>query len=445
MNSFLSLSSYKAWYFNLDPDFLSIITAKRLWIFILVFVLISLLMIIQYVPVDYFFTLDFNYPLIFGLLALLGGCAWLLSVRFLRTKCSWLFYASLLLSMSLVFQLLVWSIVAYSVFPEAAILFAFPIILSAYHGMLFQASWESPYAIIITLLAIVFAGFITPNTKHLLVIGIVGALSLGAAFLMGSLEKKRIRLRKKHHQLRSLIDTQLMLDSVKKIDDTTDIMNTIKKNNHDACNKLSSILMDMSLLSVALSRTSATHINELWDDISQSIQQLKKIIENSRDVTVLPEKKSVAVLELIETCADEFCQVYPDIKVTLHNIDAQTNNLSIYLWGGKTTLYHIVMHILMHVQQSHRMMLGNSIKIGVKINPQSTKLTLSFVANAPQSLSTGFSVSPFSSHSCDIHLNLYKIEHLINANAATIKHYPTQTGGTAVDVIFRKSENPLFK
>ncbi len=163
-------------------------------------------------------------------------------------------YGTTLFVNSVLFQLYMGSLVAFSRAPGAALMGAFPVLLACYHGHLLHSSPRHPYGTVATTLALAGNLALNHDREHLVLMALIAPASILGSLVLGQFSVASRRERDERIALRQAVDAQILSDRTREVERVAGSVLRLRAHSHDAGNTLSSTLINAQLLVAALEK-----------------------------------------------------------------------------------------------------------------------------------------------------------------------------------------------
>lgn len=287
-----------------------------------------------------------HYPAVYSIFVILNLCLYMRLTEKHRIPSLFISpWPSLFLAF--LFESCTWSLVALYDLPVAATFTVFPVMLSAFHGHLYQSSLKYPYPFFISFLAALTGLFLSYDKINLTIFSISVPTALSMNLFWGTLARRRHDKKKQQEVFREAIDTQIANIHFKTIDRVINILNVLREHNHDAVNEYTGLILLLpGFMKIAQSenpdkddiRKAAT----IAKGIQQCLQSLQHIMKNKHNIELRNQLQSIVVYpcEILEKLISEFEQNYPSIHF-VGDFPEPLKNHTIPFFGGSTALKHV--------------------------------------------------------------------------------------------------------
>lgn len=324
----------------------------------------------------------------------------------------------------------------------APILATLPILIAVYHHEFFVLSKNYLWGMIPSLTASSIALLLAQSDFQIITIAIGTLISLSAGFLMGTSALMQNALIKERDGLREALDANTLMDSVNETEKAKDLLYEMMGANHDASNAMTSVIMNIELLTAAIEDSKEREsIPELSNETRDSLNHLTKIIQKARDVGKdVHQGELVNVAETIEELVKKLALEYSDREIALDL--SQLNEASfIKLHGGALTLQRLLTNLVKNACEGDGINSANLIRITLKAT--NAKLQILIADNGP-----GFSESFLNSAASTYKttkengsgLGLYTCKRLIATNKGSMALSNSPDGGALITVKLPLSE-----
>ncbi len=431
-----------AWVGILDPAKLVALVDRRGWSIALFSCLFGMCVASQLPIAKEFFQLTFVGALLCMFPVAVFAVA--ISSASFRKRLTPVQMAFMLLMTSATFQFYLWSLVCFSVFPGAAMMAAFPILLASYHGQFFQISRKYPFGAIAILLGVMAALLIAPSQHHVVIILLGGIMGLASAIIMGDNERRSVEIVKERDSLKAAVDAHILFEQAEEIAGNLGVISEIRGTNHDANNALSGILFNLQYL-VSKSRhvngekANVALIKELAEDLSISIERLRSLLEKGRDIGKEHQESecvdiSSVISDAIKLTNDKFSHVLIECNDELKKRDCST---IFSIFGGEQVLRRIITNLLFNACEGDGVSSADSVLITIRAN-EYADVELLVDDNGP-----GFSAQQLADQRLHLlstkaggsGLGLHTTKRLVHANRGSITLAKSSMGGASVSLV----------
>lgn len=376
------------------------------------------------------------------ILAILSCVVWLVSEKRNLNRYQSKYYVILMIATSTLFQTFTWSMMTYSKENIAPILATLPILIAVYHHEFFVLSKEYLWGMIPSLTASSIALLLAQSDFQSIIIAIGTLISVSAGFLMGTNALMLNALIKERDGLREALDANTLMESVNETEKAKDLLYEMMGANHDASNAITSVIMNIELLTSAIEDPREHEIvPELSNETRDSLNHLTQIIQKARDVGKdVHQGELVNVAQTIEELVKKLSSEYSDREIVLDL--SELNEASfIKLHGGVLTLQRLLTNLVKNACEGDGINSANLISITLKAIE--SQLQIIIVDNGP-GFSEAFLNSTASTYKTTKEngsgLGLYTCKRLITTNKGSMALANSADGGAMITVELPLSE-----
>lgn len=421
-------TTFAAWLDTIDPHIRKVIVDPRSWFGVTVLTLIVILVAGKVPGVRGLFQLRATLALaIFVPTPALGLTIGLLEKKGRLTLAK---FGAWCLIGSLLFQTFMWSLVALSELPGAALLASLPILLAAYHGNVFRSAPQSPFIAIGTAMAIGIAALLNRDPAHLAIYLIAGPVAIGSALILGRHAVHNHRSRIEAIALREAIDAHILNERARHVELISDALGRMHGTSHDAGNALSASLFNLEQLVVEARRRPLTEercdrIGAMASDLLNSLGRLRTLLEDAR----ITAKESRPVLERVDvdSCIREAFQEvlarYAGVDLRLRRLTPTTERISVPICGGAASLNRILTNIAINACEGDGITGARLVEVTMSAEASDGMLMVTIADDGP-GFSAALLAAPFrgfhTTKAGGTGLGLYTAERLVRASGGTL-------------------------
>jgi two-component system, NtrC family, C4-dicarboxylate transport sensor histidine kinase DctB len=351
---------------------------------------------------------------------------------------------------SFLFQAFMWSLVAFSELPGAALLASFPVLLAAYHGHVFRSAPQSPYVAVATLFAIGVGMVIAHDRGHLAVYAAAGPVALGSALVLGQNAIASHRARQRSTALREAIDAQILTERARHVGVVTQALDRLHGTSHDAGNALSGALFNLEQLAVEVRRRPITEqrcerIASICGDLMSSAGRLRRLLEDARETAQdsRPALERVCVHACAEAVLREAEGRFAGVGLRLRTPDPALEQASVAVCGGELSLNRVLTNVVTNACQGDGTSRPSCVEVTLGSDSQGDRVLVTISDDGP-----GFPASmieaPFrgfyTTKEGGTGLGLYTAERLVRASGGelTIANATAPDRGARVNISLRR-------
>jgi len=331
---------------------------------------------------------------------------------------------------SFLFQTFMWSLVALSQLPGAALLASLPILLAAYHGHVFRSAPETPYIAVGTTLSILMGLFLNHDAAHIAIYTVAGPVAIGSALILGRHAVRNHWSRLQGIALREAIDAQILIERARHVELVSDALGRMHGTSHDAGNALSAALFNLEQLVVETRRRPLTdercdRIGAMANDLLSSLGRLRLLLEDAR----VTARDSRPVLERVDvgSCVREvFQQVllrYPGVRLRLNLLTPTMEHITVPICGGASSLQRILTNLAINACEGNGSAGARNVDVTMLADTQDGLLMVTIADDGP-GFSDAMLAAPFrgfhTTKAGGTGLGLYTAERLVRASGGTL-------------------------
>jgi K+-sensing histidine kinase KdpD len=266
---------------------------------------------------------------------------------------------------------------------------AFPILLAAYHGHLYQSNFKYPFPLICSIIAIAFGYLLNTDKTHVDILLVAAPMALGTNILLGYYAGLDFNKRKEQIALREAVDAQILEDRTRTLARISETLNELRGYNHDAGNALSGLMVMIPQFVDIVKNKTLTGENlaeaaEIASSLEKSLSFLQTILSDSREAAVKngPQAVLVAPAEVIgEVCAD-IKQQFPQSNISC-NIPHELGAVSVPFFGGRISLRRVVENVFINACQGNGTEKSTVVEAEVSLNMAQGEIMIAISDNGP--------------------------------------------------------------
>lgn len=346
------------------------------------------------------------------------------------------------------FQMYMWSLVAFCNMPGALLASAFPILLVAFHGHLYQASFHYPYPILISTLAAIFGISLNPEAHHLYIYSVAVPMALGSSLLLGMFSRHDYRIRREREQLRAAIDAQMLEERTRDISRINGALMELRGRNHDAGNALSGLMLNVPhfvklTMTPGLSGEKLKEAGNIACQISGSLSRLYDLLHEARSIgqSAYPEPVDISPVEVMVEVISDMGNRFPRTRIQ-SKIPETLREIRVLFYGGKVSLHRIFTNVILNACQGDGNCLSSSVEILFSEKIETEEICIRIVDDGPGFLPEQLLAAPAVFHSTKPEgtgLGLYTTYRILSANNGRFRRENrTDVPGAIVELFLRK-------
>lgn len=359
-----------------------------------------------------------------------------------RARLSLRLFGVLSLLGSCFFQAFVWSLVALTRMPAAALLVALPIILVAFHGHLYQSGAERPLPFVAALVALALTLLVGIDSEHVVVFVVAAPLALGTHLLFGYQSRLDHLARGQREALRAAVDAQVLRERSDDVSRLAEQYDELRGRLHDAGNLMAAVLLHAPELIRALESEQQT---ELASSLHDRLQRLARLLSHRSSVRPQAgvEPASVEPWSVVVKTAEEVRRLQPDVRLVL----SPPNNpqATVALHGGSEALQRAVFNVLLNACEGNGSERATRVQVSMSESTVHDELVLHISDNgpgfAPELLAAPLD-QPRTTKSTGSGLGLYTSSRVLAASAARLTRSNRSTRGALVSIIIPRGHPP---
>ncbi len=349
---------------------------------------------------------------------------------------------------SLVFQVFMWSLVALSDLPGAAVMASLPILLASYHGSVFRSGPETPYIAVGTILAIGGAVLISNDAAHLAIYAAAGPVAVGSALLLGRNSVFNHRSRIQSVALRDAVDAQILSERARHVEVMSVALGRLQGSSHDAGNALSGALFNLEQLALEVRRPvtdlRSERIGTIAVDIMSSLERLKRLLGEARETSQesRPALERIDAPRCVREVLDDVGRRFPEVALAF-NVQGDAGLASVRVCGGEMSLNRILTNLVVNACEGSGQATPSQVSVLLSPDPKDDCTYLTIADDGP-GFSATMLAAPFrgfhTTKSGGTGLGLYTAERLVRASGGllAIANPPDGTSGARVHLTLRR-------
>lgn len=368
-----------------------------------------------------------------------------------RRKISLRAFGIFSLNGAFLFQVWNWSLVPLSMGDAgAAVMAAFPILLTSFHGYLYNASFRHPFSTVISVFALGVAFLFAQTPAHFVILSIAGPIAIFNHLLLGHFAKASAHTRRHREALRAAVDAQILQERARELRQVGGMLTELRGRNHDAGNAVAGPLLNipyfLELLQSPDSNEKREELIQLGQAIENSLERLRDLLTQSKETASGAGVAAPLILpfQIIEEAVAEVAALHPGTKLRIL-CETSTRKMTIPFHGGESALSRVITNLALNAVQGNGLHRGREVIVEMRGNSLGVHITV-------EDDGPGFSPEALESSLSDLTttkadgsgLGLYTASRVLAASGGTLQRKNrVDAVGAQVTIVLRRQGDEL--